>query len=242
MEFLDLPTMIIIVIAVFILLKLRSVLGQRTGHQKPEDFFGAEKKKKSNWEDDVDSDNDNVVKLPKRDGEGNAEVEEKNQKVQEIDKLAKPRTKLNRGLKEILASDPAFSAKEFLSGAGMAYEMIVNAFADGDKRSLQNLLSREVYEGFESVIDGRAKSGETVKSSFVGIDASEIHHAELQDSLANVTVRFESQIISATFDKDGKLIEGDESEIVRVTDIWTFSRDTRSRDPNWKLIATEAEG
>ncbi|MEM9332465.1 MAG: Tim44/TimA family putative adaptor protein [Pseudomonadota bacterium] len=240
MEFLDLTTIITIAIAVFILLRLRSVLGQRTGHQKPEDFFDRMSKRESAKEGDTVS--DNVVKLPKRGNAGNEEAEEKNQKVQEIDSLAKPRTKLNKGLKEVLAADPGFSPKEFLNGANMAYEMIVNAFADGDKRSLNNLLSNEVYAGFESVIDDRAQKGETVRSSFVGIDSSEIRAAEVKDSLSNVTVRFESQIISATYDKGNNLIEGDENEVVRVTDIWTFSRDTRSRDPNWKLVATEAEG
>ncbi len=240
MEFLDLTTLITIGIAVFILLKLRSVLGQRTGYQKREDLFEKAAKRESANENKPAA--DNVVKLPNRGGENNVEVEEKNLKVQKIDSIAKPRTKLNKGLKEILAVDPEFSPKEFLGGADMAYEMIVNAFADGDKRSLQNLLSTEVFKGFEAVIDERASNGETVKSSFIGIDASEISQAEMKDRMANVTVKFESQIVSATFDKDSKLIEGDENEVVRVKDIWTFSRDTRSRDPNWKLVATEAEG
>ena len=170
------------------------------------------------------------------------EVEQKGQTVQEIDLIAKPRTKLNKGLKDILAADPQFSPNEFLNGANMAYEMIVNAFADGDKRSLRNLLSNEVYKGFETVINDRATNGETVKSSFVGIDSSEIRAAEVIDGIASLTVRFESQIVSATYDNNDKLIDGDENEVVRVTDIWTFSRDTKSRDPNWKLVATEAEG
>ncbi|MEM9278415.1 MAG: Tim44/TimA family putative adaptor protein [Pseudomonadota bacterium] len=240
MEFLDLTTVITIAIAVFILLRLRSVLGQRTGHQKPEDFFDRMSKRDASAEDEAGT--DNVVKLPRRDGDGNVEVEEKNQKVAEIDQIAKPRTKLNKGLKEILSADANFSPKEFLGGANMAYEMIVNAFADGDKRSLRNLLSSEVFSGFESVINDRANNGETVKSSFVGIDSSKIRNAELSDNNANVTVRFESQIVSATYDKDNNLIDGDENEVVRVTDIWTFSRNTQSRDPNWKLVATEAEG
>jgi len=239
MEFLDLTTLITIGIAVFILLKLRSVLGQRTGFQKRDDIFEKVARRESANENKPAA--DNVVKLPKRDNDGNIEVEDKNPKLQEIDNLAKPRTKLNKGLKDILAADPQFSPKEFLGGADMAYEMIVNAFADGDKRSLQNLLSAEVFKGFESVIDERTKSGETVKSSFIGIDASEITKAELVDRVANVTIKFESQIVSATFDKDQNLIDGDENEVVRVKDIWTFSRDTHSRDPNWKLVATEAE-
>lgn len=238
MEFLDLTTLIIIGIAVFILLRLRSVLGQRTGYQKPNDIFNKPSKRES--ANDEPANADNVVKLPTR-NKGSDE-EPQNPVFDEIETIAKPRTKLNRGLKEIVALDPGFSPKEFLSGANMAYEMIVNAFADGDRRSLRNLLSHEVYEGFEAAIDSRDQRNETVKSSFVGIDSSEIKAAEVKDTEAHVTIRFESQIVSATYDSEGKLIEGDESEVARVTDIWTFSRDTRSRDPNWKLVATEAEG
>ena len=240
MEFLDLTTLITIAIAVFILLRLRSVLGQRTGHQNPKDYMDRRSRQESPRENQPVT--DNVVTLPKRDGKGNVEVEQKGKTVQEIDLIAKPRTKLNKGLKDILAADPQFSPNEFLNGANMAYEMIVNAFADGDKRSLRNLLSNEVYKGFETVINDRATNGETVKSSFVGIDSSEIRAAEVVDGVASLTVRFESQIVSATYDNNDKLIDGDENEVVRVTDIWTFSRDTKSRDPNWKLVATEAEG
>ena len=238
MEFLDTTTLITIVIAVIILLRLRSVLGQRTGYQKPSDAFEKAAKSKAKSEDLEKS--DNVVKLPTRGGQ--KEEKSENPALEEIAAIAKPRTKLNRGLKAIVETDSTFSPKEFLGGADMAYEMIVNAFAEGDKRSLRNLLSSEVYEGFESVIDDRLHKKETIKSSFVGIDSSEIKGAEVKDSETHVTVRFESQIVSATFDADGKLIEGDESEVARVTDIWTFSRDARSRDPNWKVVATEAEG
>ena len=238
MEFLDLTTLITIAIAVFILLRLRSVLGQRTGHQNPDDYFGKPSERKPAQQDGQTP--DNVVKLPNR---GNhAESEAANPALKEIEALAKPRTKLHRGLKEIVAADPNFSPREFLNGANMAYEMIVNAYADGDQKALRGLLAPEVFEGFSSAIKGRESRGETVKSNFVGIDQSDIKAAELRDSEAQVTVRIESQIVSATYDKAGELIEGDENEVARVTDIWTFARDTRSRDPNWKLIATEAEG
>lgn len=242
MEFFDLTTLITIAIAVFILLRLRSVLGQRTGHQKPDDYFDKATKRQAKNDNDNDSEPvaDNVVTLPQRNN--NTSVEEKNPHLEEIEEIAKPRTKLNKGLKDILATDSDFSPKEFLSGAEMAYEMIVNAFADGDKQTLRNLLSPSVFEGFESVINDRSEKGETVKSSFVGIDSADIRAAEVRDSDANVTVRFESQIVSATVDKEGEIIEGNENDVVRVTDIWTFSRDIRSRDPNWKLVATEAEG
>lgn len=237
MQFLDLTTLITIAIAVFVLLRLRSVLGQRTGYQEPEDLKDARSKRDGPANDDNIS--DNVVKLPERHTAGAQERE--NPVLKEIEELAKPRTKLNKGLKDIVSTDASFSPKEFLGGANMAYEMIVNAFADGDQKSLRNLLAPEVFEGFYEAIKLRNENGETVKSNFVGIDKSEIKQAVLKDNEAQVTVRFESQIVSATFDSEGKIIEGDENEVVRVTDLWTFARDTRTRDPNWKLIATEAE-
>lgn len=239
MQFLDLTTLITIAIAVFVLLRLRSVLGQRTGHQNPDDYSRPISKSKRDDATNDDGVPDNVVKLPERNNPGAQERE--NPALKEIDELAKPRTKLNRGLKDVVASDDSFSPKEFLGGANMAYEMIVNAFADGDDKSLRNLLAPEVFEGFNDAINQRKEAGETVKSNFVGIDKSEIKEAQVKDAEAQVTVRFESQIVSATYDKGGNIIDGDENEVVRVTDLWTFARDTRSRDPNWKLVATEAE-
>jgi predicted lipid-binding transport protein (Tim44 family) len=128
-----------------------------------------------------------------------------------------------------------------VNGAKMAYEMIVMAFADGDRKTLKGLLSKEVLEGFEAAIKERESRGEVVKSTFVGIDKASITQAVIKQSEAQITVRIVSQLISATFDRDGKLIDGDQENVAEVTDIWTFARDVRSRDPNWKLIATESE-
>ncbi len=148
---------------------------------------------------------------------------------------------LNAALRDIARIDPSFNPKEFLNGARMAYEMIVMAFADGDRKTLKGLLSREVYEGFDAAITEREKNGETVKSTFVGIDKCDFTHAEMQGSEAQVTLRIASQLISATYDRAGALVDGDAENVAEVNDVWTFARDTRSRDPNWKLIATESE-
>ncbi len=118
--------------------------------------------------------------------------------------------------------------------------MIVMAFAGGNRRTLRQLLEKEVYDGFVGAIDDREKRGEKVDSSFVGIDRADIIEAELKRKMAQVTVKFVSQLITSTRDKDGKVIEGDPKKVREVTDIWTFARDTSSRDPNWKLVATEA--
>jgi len=135
---------------------------------------------------------------------------------------------------------PDFDAKHFLTGARAAYEMIVNAYAEGDRRTLKNLLSREVYDGFEAAINEREKRGDTVESRFVSIDNAEITAAEVRGRNLQATVRFQSKLVSVTRDKAGAVIDGNAEKVTDVTDVWTFARDVSSRDPNWKLVATEA--
>jgi predicted lipid-binding transport protein (Tim44 family) len=227
----DFITLFFLVAAVLIFLQLRSVLGRRTGNEKPPfDPFSPRDAVKNGGADDG-----KVVTLPRR------EVQDDEQRYTEIDNFAKPGTPLNSSLREMAKADPSFKPKEFLDGAKMAYEMIVMAFADGDRKTLKGLLSKEVYEGFDSAISERESRGEVVKSTFVGIEKADITQAVVKDSEEQVTVRIVSQLISATYDKAGAPIEGDQETVAEVTDIWTFARDIRSRDPNWKLIATESE-
>jgi len=144
------------------------------------------------------------------------------------------------GLDAIAREDKTFDAKHFIAGARAAYEMIVLAYAEGDRRTLKNLLSRDVYEGFEAAIRQRENKGDTVETRFVAIDKSDIAGVELRGRTAQITVRFVSQLISVTRDKSGNVIEGNPERVTDVTDVWTFARDLSSRDPNWKLVATEA--
>jgi predicted lipid-binding transport protein (Tim44 family) len=123
----------------------------------------------------------------------------------------------------------------------MAYEMIVMAYADGDRKTLKNLLSREVFDGFVSAISDRESRSEKIQSSFVGIDKAEIVSAEMKNGEAHITLRIVSELISATRDKAGEVIDGDPETVAEVKDVWTFARDTRAKDPNWKLVATEEE-
>jgi predicted lipid-binding transport protein (Tim44 family) len=122
----------------------------------------------------------------------------------------------------------------------MAYEMIIEGFAQGDKKTLKNLLSRDVFDGFAAAIDARESAGQRVESRFVGIDKATIKAASLVGSKASITMQFVSELISATYAKSGELVDGDPKEIREVTDVWTFERDVTSRDPNWKLAATQA--
>ncbi len=243
----DLGTIIPLIIAVVVIFKLRSVLGQRSDDDRPpHDPYLQNKRQLNNDDDDGSSANDNVVTLPRRRSSSGqpddvATDREENPAIAEIDAISNRRTKLNKTLRRILERDPSFSPSSFVSGAKLAYEMIVNAFADGDKKTLKNLLSREVYEGFSEAIDARNKKGETVQSSFVGIEQADIAAADIQKDETQITVRFTSQIISATFDKEENLVEGDLQEVAEVSDVWTFARSLKSRDPNWKLVATEAD-
>jgi len=182
-----------------------------------------------------------VVALPNRTPEAvAAKPAEPVEPVERWKGVAEVGTPLAAGLDAIIGADPNFDAKHFLTGARAAYEMIVNAFAEGDRRTLKNLLSRDVYDGFEAAISEREKRGETVESRFVSIDNAEITVAELRGRTAQVTVRFHCKLISATRDKNGNVIDGNAEKVTDVTDVWTFARDLSSRDPNWKLVATEA--
>jgi predicted lipid-binding transport protein (Tim44 family) len=229
----DFVTFFFFVAAVIVFIQLRAVLGKRTGHERPP-REQMERRDQTGAQDGIDD--PKVVTLPRR-GREAAETDA----FAAVDAYAPPGSDLNKGLRELVAADPSFDPKEFVGGATMAYEMIVSAYADGDRKTLKSLLSREVYDGFVAAIDEREARGETVRSNFVGIEKANIIQAELKGTEANVTLRIISQLISATLDKNGEVVEGDLVEVTDVNDVWTFARDTRSRDPNWRLIATEAD-
>src|SRR6201999_2853655 len=147
-------------------------------------------------------------------------------------------TPLAQALDTIVASDSSFDPKHFLSGARGAYEMIVLAFANGDRRALRDLLSSEVLESFETVMKDREKYEQKTETRFVSIDKAELVGAEMRDRMAQLTVRFVSQMISVTRDKTGTIVDGNPDKVADITDVWTFARDSTSRDPNWKLVGT----
>jgi predicted lipid-binding transport protein (Tim44 family) len=121
----------------------------------------------------------------------------------------------------------------------MAYEMIVTAFAQGDRKMLKPLLSRDVYDGFSEAIAEREKANETLETQIVGIDKAEIIAANVQGRRASITIKFLSQMITVRRNSEGQVIEGNERGIQDITDVWTFDRDVTARDPNWRLVATE---
>ncbi len=226
-------TIFFIVVTVIVLYQLWTVLGRRTGNERPPyDPYSR------GGEGTAPQQPGNVVTLPSRrlpDAEPPADV------YASIDKLAEPGSPLNSELRRIRDADPSFDPAQFLDGAKAAYEMIVTAFADGDRKLLRNLLSPEVYQGFEGAIEDREKRGEKMQSSFVGIDDIQFASAELKGTEAFVTLRIVSQLISAVLSPSGEVVDGDPEAVAEVRDVWTFARDTRSRDPNWKLVETESE-
>ena len=235
MAFFDFGTIFFLIAAVVIFFQLRNVLGRRTGNERPpfDPYTAARTRDKQ----EAPAGGDGVVALPRKRAPGEAAPDA----YGAIDAYAKPETDLNKGLRAIRDADPSFDPKTFIDGAKMAYEMIVMSYADGDRKTLKNLLSRDVYDGFVAAIADREARSEKIQSSFVGIDKADIVSAEMKGSEAHVTLRVISELISATRDKAGQVIDGDPETVAEVKDVWTFARDTRSRDPNWKLVATEEE-
>jgi predicted lipid-binding transport protein (Tim44 family) len=240
----DIFTILFLVIAVVIILKLRSVLGRRTGDEdaRVERYKAQERARAAA----AAQTQDKVVTLPRRDrpeaaGEATASTATATADAEErIRAFAGENTALADSLLALRQADPSFDPDGFLRGARQAYEMLVTAFAQGNRKVLKTLLSREVFDGFSSAIGDRESRGELIDQSFVGINKADVLEAELKNSQAQVVVKFVSELISATRDRAGAVISGDPKRIKEVIDIWTFARDVSSRDPNWKLVATQA--
>lgn len=236
---LDFYTIIAIVISVVVIFQLRNVLGKRTGSERPP-FDPYSSKTESKVEKTT---SDNVVAMPKRPGAPepvlNPHLEEASDVTTVIDRLAETGTALNAGLRKIVDVDPEFKPDDFLEGARSAYEYVVTAFAAGDRKTLKNLLSDDVFDGFSAAISDREDRKETIDFSFVGINKANIVMADMINEMARVQVNFKSELIQAIMDQEGRIVDGDPNAVDEVTDIWTFERDTSSGDPNWKLVATE---
>jgi predicted lipid-binding transport protein (Tim44 family) len=217
-QFLDL--IFFAVVAVFLVMRLRSVLGRRTGTEQRRDPFAGVPV------GDQPSSRKPPVPLP--------------------DLASKPvldsgaASPVADGLARIREADTNFDQGQFLAGARGAFEMIVNAYAAGDAAKLRPLLSDEVFANFNGAIEERRKAGQTHSTTVIGIRSLDIVEAELQDRTAVVTVKIVSDQINVTRDGAGGVVEGNPTAVVTITDLWTFSRNTRSRDPNWQLVATRS--
>lgn len=235
----DFYTIIFLALAIFIFARLRSVLGQRTGRERPPyDPYSARDAAKPL----PAREREKTVTLPGRNAETapRSEPDSAPPPAERWADLAEAGSAAAAGLEAIAKADGDFDARHFLVGAKSAYEMIVTAFAEGDRRALKNLLAKDVFEGFATAIAERESRGETMESRFVSIEKAEIIGADLKGKSAQITIRFVSQLITVTRNRTGEIVEGSPDRVTDVTDIWTFARDAGSRDPNWKLIATEA--
>jgi len=215
--------LVLAMVAGIILFRLYTVLGRRTGNERPpqerfERIGGAADQPKAP---------ENVILLPER-----------NVRPEQPDQATDP---VARGLLDIKLADRTFDTDHFIEGARKAYELIVIAFARGDRNALKPLLSDEVYATFDSVIADREGRNEKVDFTFVGFREAKIVGASLKKNLADITVSFAAQFISATMGPGDVIIDGDAKTVRDVTDVWSFERNVRASDPNWHLVATSGE-
>lgn len=234
--------LLLLAVALVVFWRLRSVLGTRTGNERPPfDPLGTSR---TGDADAVLAEKDKkVVRFPQPETADPGPADRTAEPTVPVWMgHAEPGSDLARDMERLAAADPTFMPKSFIEGARFAYELIVEAFARGDKAALRDLLSREVFDGFAKAIDQRQSAGETMEFRFVGIDKATIKAVRLDGSRANVTVEFVSEMISAVMSKTGEVIDGDPAQIREITDVWTFERDVNSRNPNWKLVATAAPG
>jgi predicted lipid-binding transport protein (Tim44 family) len=212
----------------FIAFRLYSVLGRRTGHERSRDDSlrlpdGARPNPNPPNPNAKAPAKDNVVSLPERAVQGGASA---------------TTSPLSRALLDIKLNDRSFDTERFIGGARAAYEMIVTAFAHGERDTLRPLLSDDVFETFDREIRAREAKKERVDFTFLSLKSALVTNAEMKGQMAEVTVTFESEIMLAGYDPSGALIEGDAKTPHQVTEVWTFARDTRASDPNWMLIST----
>ncbi len=220
-------TLIFFGLAVFVAWRLWTVLGTKTGHERPP-----------------------VEPVSRPDpkplnGKANAPDSEREYDPEpEADRwkgIAEPGSTVANGLDAIIRIEPDFDANGFREGAKAAYEMIVNAFAAGDRETLKPFLSKDVFAGFNEAIAQREKNGERMETTFVSIDKAEFNSVEVKGRTAMIAMDFASSLISVTRDANGAVVDGHPGEVAEVTDRWTFSRNLGSNDPNWILAETESD-
>ncbi len=207
-------------VAAFIAFRLRSVLGRRTGH---------ERRRPSRVEHANATASDNVVRMPNQ----NSETEAASSTHIDVEDAA-----AREGLRKISEVDRSFDLSVFLEGAKAAFQMIIDAFARGDRDTLRPLLANSVYSGFDGAIAEREQRGETLQTNIVSMQKADVVEASLVGHLARIAVKFVTEQTITVSNSAGEVIEGDASATDEVVDVWTFERDTRSSDPNWLLVET----
>lgn len=207
-------------VAAFLVLRLRSVLGKRTGYERPPQAPGMPEARAARVEgiaEDVASARNSGARRS----------------------LPTPQSATGQALVQISAIDPSFEPNGFLDGAEGAFRMIVGAFAQGDRQTLRALLSDETYAGFEQAVAGREAAGESQRTEIRSMHEMAIEGAELRGTTGDVIVRFVSDQVNMTTGRGGEIVAGSDA-ITEVIDIWTFQRDLSAKDPTWKLVATRS--
>lgn len=211
---------ILALVALFIGLRLYSVLGERTGHEQQPILKPAE--------------SDARVE-PRPTQQPAAPTAPADAGDMAFVPTAGP------GVRAVLAADPSFDVARFLEGAKAAYQLILEAFWKGDLDTIRSHVDDHVYETFSGAVEQRQKDGLTLDNRLVAIDQAVISEASVERSIAILTVRFEADIAAVTRNAEGQVVAGSLSDAVQTRDLWTFRRDTSSRDPNWVLIETDEE-
>jgi len=216
-------------VAAFLVLRLRSILGKRTGAEDAERWNRRPPERPADLTTErAEQIPDNVTPFP-----GAARPAEAPPKIVLNDPA------LQLGLEEIRRADSSFVPAEFVEGARGAFEMILMSYAQGDTQTLKPLLAPDVYAGFAGAIQSRQTAKQTLETTLVGIQSADIVGLRMAGRFAEVTVKFVTEQVNVLRDAEGKPIDGEAASVMKLTDLWTFSRDTRSRDPNWLLIRTE---
>jgi predicted lipid-binding transport protein (Tim44 family) len=211
-------------VALFLILRLRSVLGRRTGNERRRNnpfLRQAEPQGDKVSADKVIPFGQRVATPPPPTAEPSGDA-------------------VAAGIARIRGADPEFDPAHFIEGARMAFDMVVSAFASGDKAKLRPLLSDEVYRPFSAAIDERSAAKETLETRIVGLKQLDIVEAEQSGRWARVTLKIVSDQINVVRAHDGSIVDGDPEHAIEKTDFWTFARDTRSTDPNWALVTTDS--
>ncbi|MGO8737918.1 Tim44/TimA family putative adaptor protein [Rhodoblastus sp.] len=209
---LDPAIVIFALLALFILWKLRSVLGARTGYEQRNDF--------------------SAVSQPAASSQPPVVLDARWQD------FAERGSPVWDGLDAIAKAQPGFDAGAFLDGAREAYKMVVRAFSVGDEATLRSLASDEVYGSFKTALAERAQRGETVETNFVAFNGVKLVSATVDAVGARVAVRFDTEFVTVTRDKAGQVVEGDPEKPQEIIDVWTFARRHDVSGPNWLLVAT----